>query len=542
MTVTNRHDSVVATELNNNVEANSLPQVCLPGNGTTLSDAAEAMAMAYRKQSDPEKWLYNRGDAVCRIDKTQNGMLNPSILSAKRACSDFEQVAILGKQKKSKTGEGTTAFEPDVCSTDTASKILVASTFLDALPKIHLVTNAPVIIGGEENQCRIINTYDEASGIYPGGKTVEEVSLADAVQLIKEAISDFNFQSEGDKSRAIAALLTPALTAGKVLDAMSPLMMLEADKSQSGKGYFTKLLSAIYNESPLTVTQRKGGAGSFDENFDAALCSRRQFIVLDNLRGKLDSPQIEAFLTSERYMARMPYAPQVELDPRRYFIMATSNNFELTVDMANRSNIIRIRKQEMGTYKFLSFPEGDICSHIKATQPRYLGAIFSVIREWIGRGKPRQENVRHDFREWCGALDWIVQNVFEGVPLMHGYHEAKMATLCPNASWFNGLYRIVSTMEELERPLTAQRLAEFCELDGIELPGSLGTPWKELDNNGKKQVYSQVARRFANLFNKFGDTTEIELGDFALRRKNQKMTYSSGKTENATVYLFSALA
>jgi len=71
---------------------------------------------------------------------------------------------------------------------------------------------------------------------------------------------------------------------------------------------------------------------------------------------------------------------------------------------------------------------------------------------------------------------------------MHGYQEAKMATLCSNATWFNGLYRIVSTMNVLEQPLTAQHLAEFCELDEVELPGSMGTPWKDLDDNGKSRA------------------------------------------------------
>ena len=104
-------------------------------------------------------------------------------------------------------------------------------------------------------------TYDEASGIFPTGIPVEDIPLTDAIQLLQEAISDFNFQTEGDKSRGIAALLTPALVAGGVLDARAPVMMLEADASQSGKGYFTKLLGAIYNETPVTVTQRGGGTG-----------------------------------------------------------------------------------------------------------------------------------------------------------------------------------------------------------------------------------------------------------------------------------------
>ena len=384
-------------------------------------------------------------------------------------------------------------------------------------------------------------TYDEASGIFPTGIPVEDIPLTDAIQLLQEAISDFNFQTEGDKSRGIAALLTPALVAGGVLDARAPVMMLEADASQSGKGYFTKLLGAIYNETPVTVTQRGGGTGSLDENFDAALCSGRQLIVLDNLRGKMNSPQIEAFLTSDLHMARMPYAPQMAVEPKRYFIMATSNNFELTVDMANRSNIIRILKQRTG-YQFHSFAEGDILAHIKANQPKYLGAIFAVIREWVRQGKPRQDSARHDFRDWCRAMDWIIQNIFHCVPLMEGHQDAKMMTMHPEANWIKGLFSVANEMDELNQPLTAYQLAEYCAYGDLELPGSQGFSLSDLDDKGKSQVCSQIGRRLSSFFKKLGNEGEINLGSFVLQRKSQKMTYASGKTENAIVYLFSSLA
>lgn len=539
-TIADKHNVIVSTEISNNVE-NTLPQVCLPGNGVTLTDTAEAMATVYRNESNPEKRLYNRGGAACCIDKDRNGTLMLTALSAKRACSEFEQVAILGKQKKSKGGESINTFEPDVCSTDTASKVLIARSFLDNLPQINLETSVPVILQGKNNQCRIINSYDEASGIFPTGIPVEDIPLADAVQLLQEAISDFNFQSKGDKSRAIAALLTPALVAGGVLDARAPVMMLEADKSQSGKGFFTKILGAIYNETPVTVTQRERGTGGLDENFDAALCSGRQLIVLDNLRGKMNSPQIEAFLTSDLHMARMPYAPQIAVEPKRYFIMATSNNFELTVDMANRSNIIRILKQREG-FRFRSFAEGDILAHIKANQPKYLGAIFAVIREWVSQGKPRQASARHDFRDWCRAMDWIIQNIFHCVPLMEGHQDAKMMTMHPEANWVKGLFKVANGLDELNKPLTAHQLAEYCELEDLELPGSQGFSLSDLDDKGKAQVCSQIGRRFSSLFRKLGNEGEINLGSFVLQRKSQKMTYASGKTENAIVYLFSSLA
>ena len=350
-----------------------LPPVILPGKGVCITDTANMLAEAYQ-DSHAEARLYNRGNAVFCVTRDNNGAMLTA-LSSQRACSEFELVSTLLKI-------GQSGLEKTISSPATAKTLLSSSTFLNSIPKINLVTNSPVILKNEDNTCRVVNSYDAKSGILSTGVPAEEVPLDEAIKMLNNLLSDFNFQGAGDKSRALAALLTPALVSGKVLDARAPIMMLQADKSQSGKGFFTKLLGAVYNELPSTVAQRTGGVGSIDENFDAALTLGRPVIVIDNLRGKLNSPQMEAFMTADIYSARIPYSEPATIDPRRYFIMATSNNFDLTPDMANRSCFIRIRKQKR-TYSYQTFPEGNILRHIKANQPKYLGAVFAVVKEWL---------------------------------------------------------------------------------------------------------------------------------------------------------------
>ena len=535
------NDNIVASELNN-IQEEALPEVCLPGNGVSISDTAEALAMAYQNASNAELRVFNHGGAICHVMEGSSGSKTLVVLEPKRACSEFEQVARLVKRKPVKGGgpEDYTT-EPAVCTTSIAGQILCSRKFFNLISKINLVTNAPVILRGKNNVCRIINSYDETSGIFPTGVPAEEVPLDEAIRLLNLVVADFHYQSEGDKSRALAALLTPALVAGGILNARSPMMLLEADKSQSGKSFFSKILGAIYNETPVTVTQRERGTGGLDENFDAAVCCGRQLIVLDNLRGKLNSPQIEAFLTSERHMARMPYSPQVEVEPGRYFIMATSNNFELTVDMANRACIIRIFMQSKN-YQFQSFPEGDILDHIKANQPRYLGAIFTVIREWVRLGSQRMPHAAHDFRDWCRALDWMVQNILHGAPLMDGHREVQMVTVHPEVNWLKGLYNVIRDLDELDKPMTALNLAERCELAEVELPGAMGASWQDLDERGHRQVCSQIGRRLANLYKKLGDNREVCIGNFSVTRESRRMTYASGNYENAMCYRFNPVA
>lgn len=534
------NSTVVASEATNVSEERSLPQVALPGKEVTISETAESLAAAYRKERNPEARVYRRGEAVCCIDRDSDGSFISVVLQPKRACSEFERVAELGKKKKIKDGNENDGFERDICSTDIASKILSSRRFLDSIPKINLITNVPVILDGRNNTCRIITSYDEASGIFPKGNKVADVSLEDALVRLHEVIADFHYQTGGDRSRAIAAMLSPALVAGGVLKANCPIMMLEADKSQSGKGYFTKLLGAIYKEIPVTVAQRSGGVGSFDESFDAAVSRGHQFIVMDNIRGKLNSPQIESFMTSPKHTVRVPYSGPLEIDPKRYFIMATSNNFELTNDLANRSNIIRIFKREEG-YHYHSYEEGDILRHIEAQQPEYLGAVFAIIKEWVRLGKPVMLTTKHDFRDWCGALDWIVQNICKEAPLMEGHKEAQAVAVYPEVNWVKNIYSVTRDLGDLEKQLTAYEIAERCEVGDVELPGARGAmSLGELGETGKQQVCSQIGRRFSNLFKKIGEDNTIHLGTFSLKRECLKQTYASGKSEWATVYSFSS--
>jgi hypothetical protein len=44
------------------------------------------------------------------------------------------------------------------------------------------------------------------------------------------------------------------------------------------------------------------------------LISGAPFIALDNIRGKIDAPAIESFLTEDHYLARIPYAPAAECE------------------------------------------------------------------------------------------------------------------------------------------------------------------------------------------------------------------------------------
>ena len=294
---------------------------------------------------------------------------------------------------------------PTVCNEQNARLIMNAEPFVDAIPAIRLLTRCPVLIE-RDGTLVTITGYDLDSAILADDWKVPTVALEDAVKLLNEALDDFSFATPHDRSRALASIITPALIHGDLLGGRAPVDLGEADASQTGKGYRNKLTAAIYGERVATVTQRRGGVGSLEESFDSVLIRGDSFIALDNMRGTIDSPKLESFMTEDRYQARIPYSRAIEIDPSRITIMMTSNRAELTKDWANRTICVEILKQS-DDYVFGNFPEGDLLDHVRANKERYLGAVFAVIKHGSLRGSRNPTNAVMIFdagqKFWTGS-------------------------------------------------------------------------------------------------------------------------------------------
>ncbi|MDP1880036.1 MAG: hypothetical protein Q8K60_03745 [Parachlamydiaceae bacterium] len=107
-----------------------------------------------------------------------------------------------------------------------------------------------------------------------------------AIDLLLELVADFNFATPADRSRAIAALITPDLTFGQLIRARVPLQVIEDDEFQTGKGFLVKLIAAVHNHKPHAITQRKAVGGGIEESLNMRLIKGDPFISFDNIRAK----------------------------------------------------------------------------------------------------------------------------------------------------------------------------------------------------------------------------------------------------------------
>jgi hypothetical protein len=123
----------------------------------------------------------------------------------------------------------------------------------------------------------------------------------------------------------------------------------------------------------------------------------------------------EPVTASTQFPARAPYHGNVMVDPSKSILFISSNGFEATRDLVNRASIFRVNKRE--GHQFRSHDGKDALQMTFELQPVWYGAVIKIIEEWDEQGRPTTNETRHDTREWCQTLDWIVQNIFHAAPL-----------------------------------------------------------------------------------------------------------------------------
>jgi 5S rRNA maturation endonuclease (ribonuclease M5) len=474
------------------------PQVFLPGNGHTITKAAKSLG----EKLAGLRTVFTRGGAIVKLTTDPDG--GPILTEAAPAslASDFEAVADLAKL--SAKGEVTSA----TCSESAARLIAAADVFKNALPEIRVLSPCPVLVERDGKLIEICG-YDPESGVMASGEPVESVTLDEARVLLSEAIQDFQFATPADRARALASIVTPALVFGGLVRSMRPTLDLaEADDSQTGKGYKKKQTAAIYRQKVRTITQKKTGIGSLEESFNAALIRGQNFICFDNVRGRIDSPAIESFLTEDVYFARAAFSKNIEIDTRRICLMLTSNKADLTNDLANRCSCVRILKRPP-EYRYKTYLEGDILEHIRAHQPRYLGAVFAVIRAWHEAGKPRTNETRHDFRPWAQTLDWITQNLLDAGPLLDGHRETQQRMTSPVLNWLRDVAREVLRAGQAGAWLRTSDIVEAIADTDTETPGLPEHGGDLTDSDTRKKAQQATGRKLRLCF-KSGDVLELD--------------------------------
>ena len=251
-------------------------EIVLPGANTSITTCAKKLFAAIA----PREKIFVRGGCLQELVKRE-GSIILRVITADAFQSRIEDYGRVVKRDK-KTGELVSA----ICSRQTAAALMQSDEADRQLPAIDLLSKC-AIFTKTPTGAEVLGEGWHPQRVYvTEGGTPPQVEIGQAIRSLKSILSDFDFATPSDRTRALAALISPAMNFGGWID-RHPIIIVMADDSQAGKGYLLQCIASIYRETPCIVTQRGGGVGSMDESINQKLIDGRPFIQIDNWRGAL---------------------------------------------------------------------------------------------------------------------------------------------------------------------------------------------------------------------------------------------------------------
>jgi len=273
--------------------------------------------------------------------------------------------------------------------------------------------------------------------------TAAHVPVSEAVEALLGPFVHFPILDTSDRiQRLLAAVLTPFLVPS--ISGPIPGLLVAAHLPGAGKTLLARVIGAIADAEGALLASWPADGAEADETLISGLEQGRRVVILDNLRGRLASPLLEACWTSREIYGRRKYARS---ETRRVdaVICVTGNDPQVTRDVARR--VVRIRVDRGGAPPPPDLP--DVMAMVRDQRPRLLGAVRALLEAWHAAGAPR-------------------------VPV------AGAASYEDWASTVAGVLRVAGVLPDDWRPIDADAVAADHDPDTIEM-GRVVEAWAEAE-------------------------------------------------------------
>jgi hypothetical protein len=236
--------------------------------------------------------------------------------------------------------------------------------------------------------------YDAASGyLYeqsaefphiPDSPTQAEAKSA--LWELAQVFGDFPHLNAAHRMVPVAALLT--ILARAAVDGPTPAFVFDATVRGSGKTMQGDVVHAIAcgRRPPHATMSEK------EEEREKVLSGyaliAAPVIFIDNVKGLLGGPKLEATLTSSVVGFRILGQPTITELPWLSIMLVSGNNLQLTDDMVRRCLMSRLESPLEDPTTRTEFAHPELVSWALAERPRLLALALTVLRAFLAHGSP----------------------------------------------------------------------------------------------------------------------------------------------------------
>jgi hypothetical protein len=318
-----------------------LPRICC--NGRQLRDiSAEALA-ALQEANDPPV-LFARGGLMVAVVQDEK---------KRHVIAKVSESALRGRLARAanyfKTGAKGDEYEcaPPI---DVVRDIQALEAAIWKFEPLDGVIEAPIL--RPDGSILDHAGYDKRTSLYyapdPALRmpSIPEQPMQDhiewALNLIEQAIGEFPFVDQSSKTNAIAAMLTPFVKTA--IDAPTPMALIDAPQAGTGKSLVADLISIVATGRPGEMFSAPAEDEEWRKQITMALMSGTAVVVIDNVKRRLDNPDLCKVLTETLHADRAMKTHDKILLPVKSTWISTGNNLQLGGDMPRRCYWVRLQR------------------------------------------------------------------------------------------------------------------------------------------------------------------------------------------------------
>lgn len=396
-----------------------LQRIRLPGRNRTIADFAKDVGQVMCHNG-----IYLRGEVPMVLNKTEKKLKE---MSASAFRSYVDNHAVLFYYEAAGKDEPPREVRVSMPK-DIAGDTLRSYNFLDQQRPIRRINVVPMPIMRADGRVDLLREgYDWDSkvlSIASGLPEYELMPVEEAKRVVMEFFKGFDFEgkdAETGLSRSmnahVAGMLTPFCLGLLSPLALVPMFIYTANTRRGGKTLLVKsILYTCYGTAPAS------SFGKDEEELrkilDTKALSAASYIFFDNVKRKISSGFLEAFLTQPTWGGRTMATQKDFGVDKQTIVYVTSNHVRTSDDIAGRALFVDLFV-ETTDVQAREFPVVIDDTHLMQPSVRHslLSAMWSMVKHWEAMGRPVGKKKLVSFEEWSRVIGGIVMAAGFGDPI-----------------------------------------------------------------------------------------------------------------------------
>lgn len=288
------------------------------------------------------------------------------------------------------------------------------------IPGLLGIVTAPTFAPGGElstaagyNPATRLYYHDNGLKIGDIEPTAANVTAARNI-IIHNLLVDFPFKDAASTAHALAVLLQPFVRA--MIPGSTPLYLTDAPTQGTGKGLLNKVLTIPFAPEGTAVMTAPTDPEEWCKKITSTLLEAPSHVLIDNIKGRVDSADLEAVLTNESWKDRFLGTMDNVTVPVQCTWLATANNAEFSPDLVRRTVWIRLDAgmERPDTRPVSDFIHPDLTGWAKANRDDLVTAALTLINRWVADGMPAGSQTKGGYETWAKTMGGILGSI--GVP------------------------------------------------------------------------------------------------------------------------------